>query len=329
MGEAAKLHHTVPQFYLRGFANDEDRIITVRLPGDRRYTQVIKNTAAINHFYSIDGHPLGADVFEKSLSEMEGNAAQVLRSIACGTWPLSEEQRGTLATFLTIQHVRGPDHRRTMQFVAATMARMEVQFTGRENIQRWIRNRYGVEVDDDEAETIWKEATRPEGPPIVISPERHIFQLLQTANKLLPFVLGRPWNLFRFQRRSLITCDSPVALVAAPEDDESWRGVGFLTAWGITVPLTRKLGLVMGDVTPLAEAGVPVERVRAGEFDAVADGTTAMERFINQSTVRSSSEYLYHHPDDESFLLDPLPQPRLSNISSPAMDVPGSDGNLA
>ena len=50
MGEVAKLHHTVPQFYLRGFASDAARITTVRLPGDRRYTQVIKKTAPTNHY---------------------------------------------------------------------------------------------------------------------------------------------------------------------------------------------------------------------------------------------------------------------------------------
>jgi Protein of unknown function (DUF4238) len=53
----AKLHHTVPRFYLHSFANDAERITTVRLPGDRRYTQGIGSAAATNHFYSIDGHP--------------------------------------------------------------------------------------------------------------------------------------------------------------------------------------------------------------------------------------------------------------------------------
>jgi hypothetical protein len=42
--EVAKLHHTVPQFYLSGFATDSKRITTVRLPGDKRYTSRIKNS---------------------------------------------------------------------------------------------------------------------------------------------------------------------------------------------------------------------------------------------------------------------------------------------
>lgn len=328
MGDVAKLHHTVPQFYLRGFADAAERIITVRLPGDRRYTQVIKKTAATNRFYSIDGHPQGSDVFEKALSDMEGDAASVLHAIEGGAWPLSEEQRGALATFTAVQHVRGPDHRRTMGYLAATMTRLEVQVTGRENIQHWVRQRYGIEVDDDEAEMVWQQATRPGGPPITISPIAHIEQMVHSAFELLPYIVGRPWTLVRFRRRSLLTCDSPVALMPDP-NDEPGRGVGFLTALAITFPLTRRLGLLMGDVRPLAEAKIPVERVRAGEGDGVESGTTALANLFNDATVHSASEYVYHHPDDESVLPSPLPKPRLSNLSAPGVDEPERDHDEA
>ncbi len=324
MGDVAKLHHTVPQFYLRGFADAAERITTVRLPGDRSYTQVVRKTAATNQFYSIDGHPHGSDVFEKALSDMEADAASVLRAIEGGAWPLSEEQRGALATFMAVQHVRGPDHRRTMGYLAATMTRLEVQVTGRENIQQWVRQRYGVEVDDDEAEDVWKEATQPGGPPIAIAPQEHIAQLVHLAAEIVPYILGRPWSLVRFQRRSLITCDSPVALVRQPDDDPG-RGVGFLTALAITFPLTRRLGLLMNDIRQLAEANIPVERVHAGEGDGVESGTTVLQKLFNDKTVHSASEYIYHHPDDENVPPSPLPEPRLSNLSAPSLDEPESD----
>ena len=316
----AKLHHTVPKFYLRGFANDAEQITTVRLPGDKQYTQVIDKTAATNHFYSIDGHPQGADVFEKALSDMEGSAASVLRAIDDGAWPLSEEQRGQLGTFMAVQYVRGPDHRRTMQYLAAQMTQLEIQVNGRENVQQWIRQRYGVEVDDDEAEVVWQEATQPGGPPITISPEAHIAHLVETAAELLPFILGRPWSLVRFQRRSLLTCDAPVGLVSRPGSDP-WQGVGFMTALAITFPLTRRLGLLMSDSMPLAEAKIPVQRVRAGEGDGVEQGTTALGKLFNDTTVHLASEYLYRHPDDANVLPPQLPEPTLTTISMPGQDL--------
>ncbi|HEY5181304.1 MAG TPA: DUF4238 domain-containing protein, partial [Dermatophilaceae bacterium] len=70
----AKRHHTVPQFYLRGFA-DGERIATVRLPGDQPFVQSVRKAASEMNFYSIAGHEDGPDVFEKLLSSIEGEAS--------------------------------------------------------------------------------------------------------------------------------------------------------------------------------------------------------------------------------------------------------------
>lgn len=315
----AKLHHTVPQFYLRGFATDDGRITTVKLPGERRFTQKIGSTAAINHFYSIDGHPDGPDAFERALSKLEAGAADVLRVIVDGDWPLSAAQRLTLSTFLAVQYVRGPDHRRTMEYLAAQITRLELTYTGRENVQRWAERRYGVELDEDEAEGLWQRTTRPEGPPITMPPLAHIAQIIESANKLLPYIVGRPWTLVQFNRRPLVTSDSPVGLM--PEQGAApWEGVGFATAQLITFPLTRKLGLIMGDGMLFAERGILVERLRAGEADETKPGTTSMARLINGLTVHSASEYVYHHPGDGDALPSPLPGPTLSNLSIPGHD---------
>jgi hypothetical protein len=77
----------------------------------------------------------------------------------------------------------------------------------------------------------------------------HINQMLELTPKLARYFLFRPWVLYRFSARSLLTCDTPVSLVphlngpmadaVAPEE-----GVGLMTAWGITFPLTRKIGLL-------------------------------------------------------------------------------------
>lgn len=315
----AKLHHTVPQFYLRGFADDAERITTVLLPGEKRYTSRIKNTAAINHFYSIDGHPDGPDAFEQALSKLEADAAGVLRAIVNGDWPLSAEQRLTLSTFLAVQHVRGPDHRRTMEYLAAQMTRLEVTWGGRDNVQRWAGYRYGVELDDGAAEELWQRATRPEGPPITLTPIAHIAQIIELADKLLPYIVGRPWTLVRFNRRPLVTSDSPVGLM--PEQGaEPWEGVGFVSAQLLTFPLTRKLGLIMVDAMPFAGRNISIERLRAGEADEIEPGTTATAALINDLTVHSASEYVYHHPDDEDALPSPLPGPTPSNLLIPGQD---------
>lgn len=302
----AKRHHTVPQFYLRGFA-DGERISTVRLPGTARFTQSVRKAASETNFYSIPEHKDEPDIFEKMFAKLEGEAASIFTKIQTGTWPLEAGDRWELAQFLVLQAARGPEQRRNLQHLAAQTVRLEIGFGGKEGVKAWAQRRRGLSVSDEEAEQIWKMATQPDGPPVVIRPIAHIKQIGKLTRSLLPYVAGRPWTLLRFERRRLITCDSPISLVPHA-DGELWEGVGFMTAWGIAYPLTRRIGLLLGDPMVFADS-LPVEVVQSGELDRCEAGTTLYERFFNRVTVQSASEWLYHHPDDEEFVPDDLPDP--------------------
>lgn len=143
--------------------------------------------------------------------------------------------------------------------------------------------------------------------------------MIELSRQIHRYVVGRPWTLVQFNRRSLITSDAPVGLVQN-EEDEPWMGVGYKTAWGITFPLTRKLGLLMSSPEPIIESGNPVERVHDGAFDAIIPGTTRLESFFNEHTVANASECLFHHPNDGKFVPELLPEPRRVTISMSGMD---------
>jgi hypothetical protein len=68
------------------------------------------------------------------------------------------------------------------------------------------------------------------------------------------------------------TCVAPVRLVRRPED-EPWQSVGYMTALAITFPLTRRLGMLMGDIVPLAEANrFQAESLRTARIESVGRG---------------------------------------------------------
>lgn len=298
----------MPQFYLRGFA-DGDRIATVRLPGDQRFTQSVGDATVVNNFYAVENHEDGPDVIEKALSGVEGATAAVLKTVVDGKWPLDAEDRTTLGYFIALQATRVPVQRRTMDHMAAQMLRLHVGAGGKSGLRRQMEEQ-GGEVTDELVETLWEQATRPEGPPIQRPKVAHIQQMLELSGKLLKYIVGRPWSLVQFDQRSLVTSDSPVGLIPDPED-EPWQGVGYMTAWGITFPLTRKLGLLMSNPASLIEMQVPVEEVHHGHADMTQFGTTALERFFNEYTVLNTSEWLFHHPGDEKYLPAGLPEPNL------------------
>lgn len=313
MANVAKRHHTVPQFYLRGFS-DGDQIGTVRLPGEQRFKQSVRKAAAENGFYDVDGRSNGPDAFEKLLSGIEGEAATVFSKIDRGFWPLEHDDRDLLAFFVAVQAVRGPDQRRNMEYTAVQFARLEIGHGGRANVASWVKRRHGVDISDEQAAIIWQQATKPGGPPIRIRPDSHIEQMASLVDELFPYLAGRPWTLVRFDRRSLLTCDAPVGLVPQPDDDP-WSGVGFMTAWGVTFPLTRKLGLIMSDPMPVIESGAKVEITRAGRLDHVQAGTVKLQRFFNDLTLSSAGYWIYHHPDDADVVPADLPDPRPVTMS--------------
>ena len=304
-------HHTVPKFYLRGFALDE-QIATVRLPGDHRFVQSIGDATVGKDFYSVEGHEDGDDVIEKALSEIEGAAATVFRKIDEGTWPLPIEDRMTMGIFIALQAARVPVHRRTVDHMATEMLRIQIGAGGKSGLRKRMEDD-GSKVTEAELEAMWAMATQPGGPPIRGNNALHIEIMAKTSDEILKYVVGRPWSLVRFDRRSLITSDAPVSLVPDPAEDPS-HGVGYMTAWGITFPLSRRTGLLISSPKVLMEAGIPVERVHRGEFDRTQDPTTVLERFFNLHTVSGASEWIFHHPNDDNFVPSPLPSPNLVTV---------------
>lgn len=307
-GPTSKRHHHVPQFYLKGFAESE-QISTVRLPGEHRYTNSVRKTAAENGFYAVPGHPDGADAFEKILSNVEGRTAGIFSTIEAGEWPLSPSDRADLAYFIALQVTRGPEQRRNMDQLAATMTRLEIGYGGKANVKAWARREHGVDLSDAEADELWEQATQPGGPPIKHTALAHIEQMMELVDTIHPSLTFRPWTLVRFSEESLITSDTPVVLVAR-ESDGPYMGVGFMTARNILYPLTRKLGLVMGDPEMAIDLGIPVELVRSSRFDTAMPGDTEIAEMFNTYIAGRASLTLFHHPKDGRFVPERLPEPR-------------------
>lgn len=110
MADVSRKHHTVPQFYLKGFATGSRQIGTVQLPGTKRFVQSTSKASAHTDFYAVPGHEEGPDAFEKGLSRMEGEAARLIRRITEEhVWPLSPEDRELLAAFLTVHRPHQSD----------------------------------------------------------------------------------------------------------------------------------------------------------------------------------------------------------------------------
>jgi Protein of unknown function (DUF4238) len=300
VGEKAIRHHTVPQFYLNGFAQAR-QIVTVDLESGRTFRQAVAQAASENHFYSIPENPGGSDAFEKILSQVEDKTARVFqRVLQKKEWPLDADSRGALAAFMTLQFLRGPDHRQQMEQITARVAELLIRATGPEGLVRQAAER-GDALSDDDAKEMWRVLGSEGGVRAEVPASNHIRQMIDLLPKLVVYFLGRPWVLVRFTRRSLITSDAPLSPIpettATPGDD-----IGLMTAWGMTFPLDRHTGIILASPMPLADRGATLSDVAQGKFDHIQEPTTRLERFFNTAATTGANRWIFHHPDDGRFL---------------------------
>lgn len=309
MDKPSRRHHFVPQFYLRGFALD-GKVHCVRLANGAQFAQSVDRAAMETDLYSLSGHPDGMDAFEKAMAATtESNASDALKLIAeRGIRALTLEQRASVTQFIALQAVRGPETSRTLAMASSQMNRLEIGYGGRDNVADWAQKRLGRAISEEQAQALWDSVNSPMDTQRKLPPELHVTHIIELMKKLWPYIMGRPWLLVRFAKRSLLTSDSPVGLVPSEEDwEDAHMGVGFATASGITVPLSRRLGLLLCDPMQVSDM-LDFEQVANGRSDFEVAGTTAYAHLFNEHTAMSASEWLFCHPEDVEVLPSPLPE---------------------
>lgn len=141
--QISRRHHTVPRFYLDGFASDR-RIGTVRLPGKTRFVQSTLNASAHTDFYSIPNAVGGPDVVERTLARLEGDTARVFERLKDSEWPLDRVSRETVATFLAVQFLRGPNRRRQIEQMMRLLLQVRIGIGRRAGFEEWAMQELGL-----------------------------------------------------------------------------------------------------------------------------------------------------------------------------------------
>jgi hypothetical protein len=121
---------------MRYFANDNERVTTVMLPGDRTFPQSIGDASVQTGFYTvIDQAGQQSDAVEQALSLVEADAATAWREVAAGVWPLDDEHRGSVAAWVALQLLRGSSVRNSMSELASHTLLLEMILGGRTRLR--------------------------------------------------------------------------------------------------------------------------------------------------------------------------------------------------
>ncbi|WP_158543013.1 DUF4238 domain-containing protein [Phytoactinopolyspora halophila] len=296
------------KFYLRYFANDNERVTTVMLPGDRTFPQSIGDASVQTGYYTvIDDKGRPSDAAEQALSLVEAHAATAWREVAAGVWPLPDEHRESMAAWIALQLLRGTSVRDSMSELASHALLLEVIVGGRRKL-RDVLIAAGEPIDDDTVNREWVELFRD---PIRAEAraEHHMQHLARLLPRATQSLLDRTWLLTVYERKALATSDHPVYVVPNEESTRMGMGTGIENATVIHAPLTRRHSLAM-----YQPSAVPPE-LTTRRRDIRWPGVTATALYSNSCAVNSARRFLFHHPDDAPLAGFDPPQPREREVA--------------
>lgn len=287
-----KRQHTVPRFYLDGFANN-NKIRTVPLDGRRPFTTSINNASVKNNYYTI---PNMDDEYtlERNLGELENHASHAIKELKNGTWPLSPKHRAALAVFISLGALRGETFRDQIRMLDSHYDAYLKNGDGAKKLQQLYVDSGRTPPTDADAAAAISEINSDANPLAEVDSRRHAFFLASFIQNFSILVLSRPWTLYAITEGSLITGDNPLGIGPPTEEIANEQRTGVAIAQFLTFPISRTRGILMGPIS----AG---DHIQLGQTDHFRYDSSDFHELANALTLASCMECIFHHPDDSRF----------------------------
>ena len=319
-----KRQHYVPQFLLRAFSDDAEKL-SVFVRGKGLAFRASPKDVACQRYYNaakLDSGEIDTQTIEKELSQIEGSGSAAVHVLLSGANPTAK-QREDFSLFLTSQDFRSPrkrqdfadmllgiEHNKFGEEVVKTLENYIREITqaserGGEFDVAKLSDESGLRVDEDGTISVSFEAT---------------IRALSAAKHFAPVVSKMDWHLFRAPRgKRFIISDSPVQLYENPETLEKFSGPGYWRRGSyISLPLTSEVCFVASHRPKSSGVELPPQfTVREAKGSDI--------RFFNQlqlsgclKQVYATSDYPWLHKMSAE-----LPEPK-TNLSFMPVSAEGA-----
>ncbi|MDP9367735.1 MAG: DUF4238 domain-containing protein [Chloroflexota bacterium] len=299
----AKKHHQVPQFYLRSFADQKERVEVYDRVTRKAFRQQVANVAVESNLYTVrDAAGEPSDAMEARLAQFEGLLSRRHAGLLAASPSLDDEDRAAVAAFVALQFVRTSAKREWLEDILDLEVRMltegNVGGDPPEAVERFIKTRFGDQPDwlKDEVRAVAADPTRR----VALPTEEWVAGFAPLVLHVMDELLTRTWWLATAGERAFLTCDDPVTLIAWPGDPVG--GVGIRTAMQILLPLAPDRVLVFEGERPGPFTVVPKER------DWI--------RWANRSVASRATRQVFWHPKSspmDGIQIPPAPRPTSIN----------------
>ena len=283
-------HHTVPQFYLRRFADYKKRLNALNVKsGKILLRQHIRNIAVENNFHTITGPDGPIDDIETALGEVESRLAAGLRSLD-RRFPPASEAREDISTFVAFQFVRTTRWRSIVQDSISGMLKWAAAFEAAYVLNKfpphertaYVRQILGDRNITPDQATELLTSLSDDDYEVEIDHSQHLQQILGVLSdpEYAALVARRSWVMcYTDARHEFLISDHPVAVMGSPYPSGH---AGLRNALELSLPIDPRRLLLM-----------TLDPDDAGKRRTVgADEVLALNRRVRDSALR----FVYGHP---------------------------------
>ncbi|MXZ47298.1 MAG: DUF4238 domain-containing protein [Chloroflexi bacterium] len=289
-GRRSVRHHTVPQFYLRRFADYDERLRALNVDsGDILERQHIKNVAFENDFHTLTKPRELAVDLESAFAQVEGVLAEGLRSID-EKFPPTQEAREAVSVFVAFQFVRSSRWRQVAQDAMSDLMTRSTRFIASYTLKNlepdaatsFVQEQLGDDTaTQDEALQLLESLSDPQF-AIEVDHSQHLQQMVEvlTDRKYVDLVARRSWAMcYTDARHEFLISDHPIGLRGSPFPS-GHAGLG--NALELSLPLDRRRLLLM-----TLDPGDEGKRREVSALDALN---------LNSLVRDSALRFVYGHP---------------------------------
>lgn len=216
-----RIHHYIPQAYLRGFGwkrgEKNWHVNTWDLPGQRRFRPNTKNICCERDFLKFDNGEDSPYKLEAEMGKFENLVRQAILRVA-DTKTFAGEDRTYILSLVALLAVRSPQMREHMRETEERLLKMMLDVT-LEKKERWDATvhkmrKKGLPIRNDVTYEQIKDLQKKDPFKLDLPRERQIVSELKMFESVLKYVGLRKWKLYVLRKGegSFVTTDHPVSL---------------------------------------------------------------------------------------------------------------------
>ena len=139
----ARLHHWVPQFYLKRFCAPSRKLFVVDAVAEAEFTTSPRNVAAERDFNRVEIADHAPDALEAAMAAVETEMDGAIERIVKAKKFHGENDRGLIFNLMRLLAVRNPRHRETLRDFQTRAAKMMLDVAlatpARWDSHRWLK----------------------------------------------------------------------------------------------------------------------------------------------------------------------------------------------